>query len=89
MYLFARGRGRRAFDGARLADTLLEHGVGVAPGAGFGTDGTTYGGFVRLAACVGEDAIASAVAALGSAIEGGGAAARGAAAAGSGRPAGA
>lgn len=68
MYLFARGRGRRAFDGSRLANTLLEHGVGVAPGAGFGTDGTTYGGFVRLAACVGEDAIAGAVATLGSAI---------------------
>lgn len=80
MYLFARGRGGRAFDGARLANTLLEHGLGVAPGAGFGTDGTTYGGFVRLAACVGEDAIASAVAALGSAIgggAGGGAGARG------------
>ena len=74
MYLFARGRGGRAFDGARLANTLLEHGVGVAPGAGFGTDGTTYGEFVRLAACVDEDAIAGAVAALGSAIGGGGAA---------------
>ncbi len=71
MYLFARGRGGRAFDGARLANTLLEHGLGVAPGAGFGTDGTTYGGFVRLAACVGEDAIASAVATLGAAIGGG------------------
>lgn len=70
MYLFARGRGGRAFDGARLANTLLEHGLGVAPGAGFGTDGTTYGGFVRLAACVGEDAIASAVATLGAAIGG-------------------
>ena len=73
MYLFARGRGRRAFDGARLANTLLEHGVGVAPGAGFGTDGTTYGGFVRLAACVGEDAIAGAAEAIGSAIGAGGA----------------
>ena len=68
MYLFARGRGGRAFDGARLANTLLEHGVGVAPGAGFSMDGTTYGGFVRIAACVDEDAIARAVAALGSAI---------------------
>lgn len=68
MYLFARGRGRRAFDGAGLANTLLEHGVGVAPGAGFSVDGTTYGGFVRLAACADEEAIARAVAALGSAI---------------------
>lgn len=78
MYLFARGRGGRAFDGARLANTLLEHGVGVAPGAGFGTDGTTYGEFVRLAACVDEDAIAGAVATLGSVAGGGGAAAGGA-----------
>lgn len=76
MYLFARGRGRRAFDGARLANTLLEHGVGVAPGAGFSMDGTTYGGFVRLAASAGEDAIAGAVAALGSAIGPGEAAVR-------------
>ena len=68
MYLFARGRGGRAFDGAGLANTLLEHGVGVAPGAGFSVDGTTYGGFVRLAACADEEAIARAVAALGSAI---------------------
>lgn len=94
MYLFARGRADRAFDGARLANTLLEHGVGVAPGAGFGTDGTTYGGFVRLAACVGEDAIAGAVAALGSAIggasgAGGGAGGPGAAAAAQGGQAGA
>ncbi len=78
MYLFARGRGGRAFDGARLANTLLEHGVGVAPGAGFGTDGTTYGEFVRLAACVDEDAIAGAVATLGSVAGGGRAAAGGA-----------
>lgn len=82
MYLFARGRGRRAFDGARLANTLLEHGVGVAPGAGFGTDGTTYGGFVRLAACVGEDAIAVAVAAVGAAIDGGAGSGSGSAAGG-------
>ena len=89
MYLFARGRGRRAFDGARLANTLLEHGVGVAPGAGFGTDGTTYGGFVRLAACVGEDAIAGAAEAIGSAIGAGGAGAGVGAVAGAGGAAGA
>ena len=68
MYLFARGRRGRSFDGTRLANTLLEHGVGVAPGAGFGM----YGDFIRLAACVGEGAMARAVDAIGAVIGAGG-----------------
>ena len=68
MYLFARGRRGRSFDGTRLANTLLEHGVAVAPGAGFGM----YGDFIRLAACVGEGAMARAVGAIGAAIGAGG-----------------
>lgn len=73
MYLFARGRSGASFDGTRLANTLLDYGVAVAPGAGFGM----YGDFIRMAACVDEGAIARAVGTIGRVIGSGGAAAGG------------
>ncbi len=49
MYLFA-GVGR---DGARLADGLLDRGLAVAPGEGFGN----YRNFIRISACQDENVL--------------------------------
>lgn len=48
MYLFARTP--RGTDGNALANTLLERGVAIAPGEGFGD----YGDFIRISACADE-----------------------------------
>lgn len=49
MYLFARAKDGE-FNGTRLANSLLEHGLAVAPGEGFGE----YAEFIRISACLDE-----------------------------------
>ncbi|MEM4250200.1 MAG: aminotransferase class I/II-fold pyridoxal phosphate-dependent enzyme, partial [Candidatus Nitrosotenuis sp.] len=49
MYLFARVR-KQNFDGLEFANNLLDYGVAVAPGEGFGN----YKDFVRISACQDE-----------------------------------
>jgi aspartate aminotransferase len=49
MYLFAKV-GRQGFDGVEFSNMLLDHGVAVAPGDGFGN----YKGFIRISACQDE-----------------------------------
>ncbi|MDX1533954.1 MAG: aminotransferase class I/II-fold pyridoxal phosphate-dependent enzyme, partial [Nitrosopumilaceae archaeon] len=46
MYLFARVN-KQGFDGVQFANTLLEHGLAVAPGEGFGE----FRDFIRISAC--------------------------------------
>lgn len=46
MYLFAKAR-KNAFDGLAFTNKLLEQGVAIAPGEGFGN----YQSFVRISAC--------------------------------------
>ena len=46
MYLFARVK-KHGFDGVQFANTLLEHGLAVAPGEGFGE----FRDFIRISAC--------------------------------------
>jgi aspartate aminotransferase len=46
MYIFARVN-QAGFDGAKFADKLLEKGLAVAPGEGFGD----YKNFIRISAC--------------------------------------
>ncbi|MEO9310502.1 MAG: aminotransferase class I/II-fold pyridoxal phosphate-dependent enzyme [Nitrososphaera sp.] len=50
MYLFARV-GKQNFDGLEFANKLLDYGVAVAPGEGFGS----YRDFVRISACQDEN----------------------------------
>lgn len=50
MYLFARVN-KPGFDGLEFTNTLLDHGVAVAPGDGFGN----YKNFIRISACQDED----------------------------------
>jgi aspartate aminotransferase len=49
MYLFAKVN-RQGFDGVEFSNMLLDHGVAVAPGDGFGN----YKGFIRISACQDE-----------------------------------
>lgn len=49
MYLFARSK-KPEFDGTEFANKLLDYGVAVAPGEGFGN----YKGFIRISACQDE-----------------------------------
>jgi len=49
MYLFARVN-HTGFDGIRFANDLLEKGLAVAPGEGFGD----YKNFIRISACQDE-----------------------------------
>ncbi|WP_179369071.1 aminotransferase class I/II-fold pyridoxal phosphate-dependent enzyme [Candidatus Nitrosotenuis sp. DW1] len=49
MYLFARVN-KQGFDGVEFSNLLLDHGVAVAPGDGFGN----YKGFIRISACQDE-----------------------------------
>lgn len=49
MYLFARV-GKAGLDGTRLAESLLERGLAIAPGEGFGD----YGDYIRISACQDE-----------------------------------
>lgn len=46
MYLFAKIN-KPGFDGLEFANRLLDHGVGIAPGDGFGS----YKSFIRISAC--------------------------------------
>jgi aspartate aminotransferase len=46
MYLFAKVN-KQGFDGVEFSNMLLDHGVAVAPGDGFGN----YKGFIRISAC--------------------------------------
>lgn len=50
MYLFARVN-RPGFDGLEFTNKLLDYGVAVAPGDGFGS----YKGFIRISACQDEN----------------------------------
>lgn len=50
MYLFARIN-KPGFDGLEFTNKLLDHGVAVAPGDGFGN----YRGFIRISACQDEN----------------------------------
>jgi aspartate aminotransferase len=50
MYLFAKIR-KENFDSVEFTNKLLDHGVAIAPGEGFGN----YQGFVRISACQTED----------------------------------
>ena len=50
MYLFAKIR-KGNFDSVEFTNKLLDHGVAIAPGEGFGN----YQGFVRISACQTED----------------------------------
>ena len=50
MYLFARVK-KDGFDGTEFSNKLLEHGLAVAPGGGFGD----FGQFIRISACQEED----------------------------------
>jgi len=50
MYLFAKIR-KEGFDSVEFTNKLLDHGVAIAPGEGFGN----YQGFVRISACQTED----------------------------------
>jgi aspartate aminotransferase len=49
MYLFAKVN-KQGFDGVEFSNMLLDHGVAVAPGDGFGN----YKGFIRISACQDE-----------------------------------
>ncbi len=49
MYIFAKVN-RQGFDGVEFSNMLLDHGVAVAPGDGFGN----YKGFIRISACQDE-----------------------------------
>ena len=50
MYLFAKIK-KENFDSVEFTNKLLDHGVAIAPGEGFGN----YQGFVRISACQTED----------------------------------
>ena len=52
MYVFAKVR-RPRFDSVEFTNKLLDHGVAVAPGEGFGN----YQGFIRISACQPEDTL--------------------------------
>ena len=52
MYIFARVRKPR-FDAVEFTNKLLDHGVAIAPGEGFGN----YQGFLRISACQPEDTL--------------------------------
>jgi aspartate aminotransferase len=52
MYVFARVRKPR-FDSVEFTNKLLDHGVAIAPGEGFGN----YQGFLRISACQPEDTL--------------------------------
>jgi aspartate aminotransferase len=52
MYLFARVN-KPNFDGLEFTNRLLDHGVAIAPGDGFGS----YKGFIRISACQDEGSL--------------------------------
>jgi aspartate aminotransferase len=52
MYLFAKVR-KENLDSVVLANMLLDKGVAIAPGEGFGN----YQGFIRISACQNEDTL--------------------------------
>jgi aspartate aminotransferase len=49
MYLFARVK-KQGFDGTQFSNKLLDYGLAVAPGGGFGD----YKDFIRISACQDE-----------------------------------
>ena len=65
MYLFARVN-QTGFDGVEFANNILEKGLAVAPGQGFGN----YKNFIRLSACQDEDTLMKGMDILGSNING-------------------
>lgn len=65
MYIFARVNQER-FDGVKLANELLEKGLAVAPGEGFGD----YRKFIRISACQDEKTLKEGMDILSSAIRG-------------------
>ena len=52
MYLYARS-GKHGFDGTKMANSLLDEGLAIAPGAGFGD----YKDFIRISACQDENVL--------------------------------
>ncbi len=52
MYIFARVN-HKGFDGVQFANSLLDQGLAVAPGEGFGN----YKNFIRLSACQNEEVL--------------------------------
>lgn len=52
MYIFARVN-QRGFDGVKFANNLLEKGLAIAPGEGFGN----YKNFIRISACQDENTL--------------------------------
>jgi len=52
MYIFARVN-HEGFDGVQFANSLLDDGLAVAPGEGFGN----YKNFIRLSACQDEEVL--------------------------------
>jgi aspartate aminotransferase len=65
MYLFARV-GKSNFDGLEFANKLLDYGVAVAPGEGFGN----YRDFVRISACQNEKKLKEGMKILDEALKG-------------------
>jgi len=53
MYIFAQ-LDKEGFDGVKFANTMLEKGLAVAPGEGFGD----YKNFIRISACQNEETLA-------------------------------
>jgi aspartate aminotransferase len=52
MYIFAR-LNKEGFDGVQFANSMLEKGLAVAPGEGFGD----YKNFIRISACQNEETL--------------------------------
>ena len=61
MYLYARVN-QEGFDGVRLAESLLDRGLAIAPGVGFGD----YPDFIRISACQKENVLMQGMIILGS-----------------------
>ena len=65
MYLFAKVK-KDGFDGTKFANDLLEHGLAVAPGEGFGD----YRDFIRISACQDEKKLMEGMAILDTILRG-------------------
>ena len=65
MYIFARIN-QEGFDGVKFANELLEKGLAVAPGEGFGN----YRNFIRISACQDEKTLKEGMNILSSVIRG-------------------
>ena len=64
MYVFARVQ-KEGFDATEFANKLLDHGLAVAPGEGFGD----FNDFVRISACQDEDKLIEGMNILGNVLK--------------------